>query len=513
MIGFSVGLNFLSGGGAPVTGGGITVPDDPADPGGGGDPGGGDPGGGDPGTGPELTTLPLTPAARWHPDFSTVTLDGTRVATATDLTGLAGVSAGTGEGPVEMTDGLGRKFWRFDGASFLTVADSLVIGSRSMAVFMVGRFHRIGVVSDVFSLGSATAGTASNANGSALLARRTNQGMPLLQGFSKPSTTNYPEPDMMVTGSQMQVVGMTGRANADGGSTLWVNDSRISAPQPLNRPGVAGAEIGRYAFAPGAAGNWGAFDLYELVVCDTNLTDAEGDSLTSALMTGYNIPTITNQLVLDGDSITQGTGEVTPALSAGMILTDPGDPQIGSSWRVVNLAASGSRMPNLLSRRDAALSWPDIKVPGGQNVLAFEIGRNDMSPTFATTPTELRNAVVAYLTDDFGTTTNSVLDRGWDVRILANIASSIDYEGVIGSFRSLIRDPSFAVAIGGQASQVTIIDTDLITVSGDTVFANAADASDVTYYAGDSTHPNIEGATARATGGDDPSRGIAAGLT
>lgn len=509
MIGVSLSLNFQSGGGgAPVSGGGITVPDEPVDPHG-GDPNGGTTGGG---TEPTLAVLPLAATSRWHPDFSVVTLDGDRVATVTDITDLAGLTAATGTGPRAMTDGLGRGFWRFDGDTFLTVADTLTLGSRDMAVFMVGRFHRIGVTSDVFSLGSVEAGTASNSNGPALGARRTNQGMPLLQGFSKPSTTAYPTPDLMVTGSQMQVVGMVGRESALGGSTLWVNENRLAAPQPLNRPGVAGAEIGRYAYAPGTSGNWGTFDLYDLVVCDYRLTDAEGDSLSAALMDAYDIVPVTNQLVLDGDSIMQGTGDVTAALSAGMILTDPGNPQIGPSWRVVNLAASGSRMSHLLSRRDAVLSWPDIQISGGQNVFAFEIGRNDMAPSFGTTPTQLRDAVVGFLTDPFGTSATSVLDRGWSVRMLANIASSIDYEDVIGSYRSLIRDPSFATAIGAQAAQTSVVDTDLITVGGDTLFLDPTDAGDVTYYAGDSTHPNIAGALARATGGDDASRGIAFGL-
>ncbi len=509
MIGVSLGLNFRLGGGEPVAGGGITVPDDPVDPSG-GDPGGGSSGGG---SEPTLATLPLAATSRWHPDFSIVTLDGDRVATATDVTDLAGLTAASGTGPKAMTDGLGRGFWRFDGDAFLTVADTLTLGSRDMAVFMVGRFHRIGVTSDVFSLGSAEAGTASNSNGPALGARRTNQGMPLLQSFSKPSTTAYPTPEMMVTGSQMQVVGMVGRESALGGSTLWVNNSRLAAPQPLNRSGVAGAEIGRYAYAPGATGNWGTFDLYDLVVCDYRLTDSEGDSLSAALMAAYDIVPVAHQLVLDGDSIMQGTGDVTGALSAGMTLTDPGNPQIGPSWRVVNLAASGSRMSHLLSRRDADLSWRDIQVPGGQNVFAFEIGRNDMAPSFGTTPTQLRDSVVSFLTDPVGTSTTSVLDRGWSVRILANIASSIDYEGVIETYRSLIRDPSFAAAIGAQATQISIIDTDLITVGGEAVFFDSTDAGDVTYFAGDSTHPNIAGSVARATGGDDASRGIAFGLT
>lgn len=517
MIGLTAGLGFSSSGGTPISGGSVTVPDDPADTGGGGDTGGGASGTGG-GTDPTPTpvTLPLATSARWHPAFSTVTLDGDRIATATDLAGTAALTALPGTGPTAMTDSLGRPFWRFDGDTYLTVAETLILDSRDMAVFFVGRFHRTGARSAVFSIGSNAAGTAANSNGEALGARSDNQGMPLLQSYSRPSIAAYPSPETMVTGSQMQVAGMVGRANADGGTSIWVNEGRLSTSQPLSRPGVAGAEIGRYAFAPGVAGSWGVFDLYEMVVCDYRLTDTEGDSLSAALMAGYDIVPVTNQLVLEGDSIMQGTGDVTPGLQAGMILTDPGAPQVGPDWRVVNLAVSGSRVGNIENRRDTALGWPDIKA-SGQNVMAFEIGRNDMSPSFATTPAQHYANVVTYLTADFGIPASNIFARGWDVRVIANIASSVDYEADIGAYRALIRDPAFATALGTDAGgphagQMQIIDTDLITVAGETVFADASDAGDVTYYAGDSTHPNIAGAVARATGGDDPTKGIAFGL-
>jgi len=494
MIGFALGLGFLSSGGTPVTGGSVTVPDAPhpdeepvetggtdtgagdtgtSDTGGSdtgtgdtgtdntatdtgtGDTGGGDTGdtsGGDTGAGdtdPPATVpdLPLMAAARWHPEFSTVTLDGDRILTASDLQGLANLTGAPGTGPRAMVDGLGRKFWRFEGDGYLTVANALALSSREMALFMVGRFHRISTKCAIFSLGSQAAGTANNSNGAALSVARFSQSVPLLKTFSRPTNTAYPTPEKMVTGSQMQVVGMVGRTNASGGSSLWLNEGRVTAPQPLSRVAIPGAEIGRYSHSPGASGDWGVFDLYEMIAYDTRLTDTEGDTLI---------------------------------------------------------------------RRDTALGWPDLQL-AGQNVLAFEIGRNDISISGGETPASHYANVVAYLTDDFGTVPSSILAKGWDLRVMANIASSPNYVEAITAYRALLRDPAFTVDLGTDASgaytgQMQLVESDLITDGGQTVFATPQDAADQTYYAGDSTHPSILGAQLRATGGDDPSKGIAAGL-
>ena len=510
MIGIGTGLRFLSQGGAPVSGGGITVPDDPGGSGGGTGGGGG-------GTSPTLASLPVAARARWHPGFSAVTLSGDRVMAATDLAGLADVSADLATAPQAMTDGLGRAFWRFDGAQFLTVANTLTLSSRDMSVFFVGRFHRVTIKAAVFALGSVAAGTASNISDAMLGARRNNGGMPMLQSAAKPSISAYPMPDMMVTGSQMQVAGMAGRVTAAGGTGLWLNATRLNTTQHLDRPGVAGAEIGRYGYAPGAAGAWGVFDLYEMVVYDRGLTDAEGDALAAALMAHYQIPDIQNQLVLEGDSIMQGTDPVTPALSAGMVLSTPGAGHIGPDWRVVNLAQSGNETPDLIARRDAVLGWPGLMVPG-RNVLAFEIGRNDLATTYGGTPTSLRADVLSYLTGSVAGTTQSVFAHGWDIRVMANIASGPDFETPFTTWRAMLRDPSFASDTGTQAGgphagKLSIVATETITTGGDTVFATVADAQDLTYYVGDSTHPTIAGAALRVTGGDDPAKGVAHGLT
>jgi len=488
-----------------------------------GDTGGGDTGTGDTGTGdtgggdpdPTAPALPLAATSRWHPAFSTVTLDGDRVASAGDLQGFADVTALPGTGPHAMTDGLGRPFWRFDGDGYLTVADSMLMSSRDMTVFFVGRFHRIATRSAVFSIGSNAAGTASNTLGASLEASIQSKSLPLLRSFGNPRNTDYGATRMMA-GSQMQVVGISCRANADGQGTMWLNEQTIPVSQAYGRVDIPGAEIGRYAYAPGASGSWGRFDLYEMIVVDAQITDTQGDALSADLMATYGIVPVTNQLVLEGDSIMQGTGDVTPALSAGMILTDPGAPQVGADWRVVNMATSGAKIGTLTPRRDALHGWPDVMAPG-QNVMAMELGRNDLAPSGGETPATHRANILSYLTTDFGTPAQSILARGWDVRILANIAASPSFEPDITAFRAILRDPAFETDLGTApggafAGQYRVIDTDLITTGGDTVFATPTDAADVTYYAGDSTHPSIAGAVLRATGGDDPAHGIAAGL-
>jgi hypothetical protein len=142
---------------------------------------------------------------------------------------------------------------------------------------------------------------------------------------------------------------------------------------------------------------------------------------------------------------------------------------------------------------------------------------HDISTSGGQTPAQHYINVVGYLSDDFGTSATSILARGWDVRVMVNIASAASLEPNITTYRALLRNPGFAIdtqtdAGSVHASQMQLVDTDLITVGGNPVFATPADAADVTYYAGDSTHPNVAGCIARVTGGDTPARGIAFGL-
>jgi hypothetical protein len=475
----------------------VNPPPDPNTGGGGSDPD------------PEPATLPLTPAARWHPAFSTITENAGRITGATDLMGLADVSAsGTGLGPKIMTDALGRKFWRFEGYEYLNAANNLVLSSRDMAVFMVGRFHRVSNKCPVFSMGTVAGGNPANTLGAALEASVLSRSAPMVRGYSYPRNSTYPGAEWLVAGSQMQVVGVVGGSTV---TNLWINDRHADTTKPYPVIDVAGAEIGRYAKTPGSAGNWGTFDLYEMIVFDRQLTTPEAGGLTADLMAHYNIPSLTNQLVLEGDSIMQGTDDVTTGLAANMVLTGPNTGLLPPDWRVVNVASSGNQVGDLRLRRDATSGWPLLKLPG-QNVLAVEIGRNDFG-SGGRSATSHYNNFVAYL----NTSSTGVLNRGWTVRVMANIASGSSFTAKIEAYRALLRDPALLTDTGTGptqpfAGQLSVVDTDLITDNGDLIFATTADATNTTYYVGDSTHLNVLGTALRMSGGDDPTKGVSYGL-
>lgn len=474
-------------------------------------------GGGGGSSGPTLATLPVTPTSRWHPGVSTVTESGGRVVSATDLQGLAAVTeGGAGIGPRAMTDALSRKLWRFEGAEFLNVASALTgVSNRAVCVFIVGRVHRAGSVptNNIFGLGNVAGGTALNTGNAQMTAAVTTNSAPWLRCHSVAGSAASINRPYLIPGAQVQVMSCNSRATASGGTRIMINEraSDDLAQATTLVASNAGAEIGRYPFSPGTSGNWGQFDLYEMVIYSGTLTNAQQDAVQAALVANYGIVPITNQLVLEGDSITQGTGVVTSGISSGMTVAEPGAGLIPANYRVLSVGTSGNQVSNLVTRRDAANSWTGALLPG-QNVVAFEIGRNDFGAGGLSAAQHYTN-VVAYL----NTTSTGVLQRGWTARELVNIATSAAVQTSVESYRALIRQAQFltdTLTGAGQAfdGKLTLIDTDLIQDSGQTIFQTAADAADNTYYNGDSTHPNVLGRLLRVNGGDTPSRGIAWGL-
>lgn len=458
-----------------------------------------------------LAALPSTPASRWHPQFSSVTAAGGRVVSATDLQGLAGVTEGAaGNGPKAMTDALGRAFWRFEESEFLNVAAGLAANSRDVAVFFVGRMHRALATNTILSLGNRAAGTNTTTGNGSLDSATAAQGAPFVRCTSgAPSGAGS---EWMVTGAQMQVLGAASRTTAGGGRRLWVNARTADVAQSTISVAPAGAEIGRNAQS---GTGLGAFDLYELMVFTPGLTNAQGDAVAAALVAHYGIPAVASQLVLEGDSITQGTGAVTSGLNGAMVLTEPGQERIPAGWRVVNMGVSGAQVADLTARRDAATSWAGALLPGGQNVMAFEIGRNDMSGGGGNqTETQHYANVVAYL----NTAATGVLQRGWTVRVMANIASAAALMARITPYRAMLRAAQFLTDTGSNAGgpfagRVSVVSTDLIEDgAAGTVFETSGDAGNTAYYAGDNTHPSVQGAVVRITGGTTPANGVAAGL-
>jgi hypothetical protein len=468
--------------------------------------------------GPVLATLAVTPTVRYHPYFSTVTTSGGKVTLATDLQGLADATEGAeGVGPVEMTDGNGRKFWRFEGAAYMNVAATLTAAiNRNASVFFVGRIHNASSNNDIFSFGNVAGGTAQNTGLSQLAAVRASNGAPFARVHGASGASDAAQKQWMVTGAQPQVIGCSSRTTAAGASSLWVNSKRAAVAQgSIGATSLVGGEIGRYAFSPGASGAWGKFDLYELVIYNTAVSNANGDLISAALMAAHGIVDFENTLIMDGDSITQGTGLVTSGLNAAMIMTEPGAGLIPATWRVVNMGISGNQVSNLVTKRDDGTGWPVAFLSGGENVLAFEIGRNDFVAGGRSAAEHYVN-VVAYL----NTTTTGVLQRGWTVRQLANIATATGaVQTSTEAYRALIRDAAYLTATetntgGAFDGKLSIVSTDLIEDgAAGTIFESGADAINTTYYAGDSTHPSILGAQKRVNGGTTPAYAIAAGLT
>ena len=461
------------------------------------------------GNGAVLASLTATPTTRWHPEFSTITEAGGRVTHAADLMGLADVNEGAaGIGPKVMTDARGRKFWRFEGAEYLDVAAGLVSDSRDISVFVVGRVPRILPQATRFlSLGSRNQGTQRNTLNGPLEARLYANSMGHLQSFSKLAYTAPTGGEHMVPGAQLQVMGAATSAN---GTRLILNDQGADVGTPFNATGIIGGEIGRYAWSTGNSGTWAQFDLYEMVVFSPGLDPVTAAQVSQDLMAAHGVVPVVNQLILEGDSITQGVFDVTPALSSGAVLTEPGMGRIAQDWRVINKASSGNRVSHLVTKREANNGWATQVLAGGRNVMAFEIGRNDWGSE--TVASHYAN-VVAYLTAPVA----GVLPRGWDVRVMINIATGSSLMPQTLAYRDMLRDPQFLVDCNAGPGQpyngmLRVIATDLIEDQGQTVFQSTTDAQDPTYYANDGTHPTILGTQLRMTGGETPEHGVAWGL-
>jgi len=460
---------------------------------------------------PMASVLPHTATARWHPHFSPTTTSNGHVVTATDLEGLADVSEGAvGIGPEAMTDGLGHTFWRFGGAQYADIAASLVCDARDMTVFMVARVPKVGIKNNMFGLGSRNNSTHANTNGTTLDVRSLSNNAGFLYGFGKSGSADAANGQWMIPGAQKQVIGVNSKSD---GQRMFINERFADVNRAFNTVGATGGEIGRYPFSPGASGSWGAFDLYEMVVYSPGLTDEQALEVSQSLMASHGIVPVEHQFILEGDSIMQGTGPVTKEFSPAAVLTNPGASFVPNNWRVVNYGSSGNQVPNLVARRDAAQSWTDRVLPG-QNVMAFEVGRNDWPDGGGgQTVQEHYDNVVAYL----NTPVSGVLQKGWTVRVMANIASAVSLMPQITAHRAALRDPQFlsdTLSNVGQpfVGQVSIVSTDLIEHSGEARFADSADASNAAYYVGDNTHPNVLGAEIRMTGGDTPQYGVTAGL-
>jgi hypothetical protein len=99
-------------------------------------------------------------------------------------------------------------------------------------------------------------------------------------------------------------------------------------------------------------------------------------------------------------------------------------------------------------------------------VTAFEIGRNDWAAGSQTEEQHYAN-VVSYISSP----SKGLVQKGWEVRVMANIAGSPALMPTIEAHRAALRDPQFltdTLSENGQpyAGKVSIISTDLVEHDG-----------------------------------------------
>jgi len=250
------------------------------------------------------------------------------------------------------------------------------------------------------------------------------------------------------------------------------------------------------------------FDLYEVALCKGNLTNTQADAIAAAFVANWAIPAIDSQLVLAGDSITDGVSAVTSGVSLGMDLTSPGASLVPSNYRVLNAGQSGWTTVSLTTQRDATNTLFN-QLLSVRNVVAVQIGRNNwasLSQDGATAYAALRDVIY--------TASTGYLQRGWTVAAMTNIATGSNTARdaqVALMLSSLISD---CQAGSGQTydGKLKLVRLDQIKVGGSTIFEDSADANNTTYYQGDQTHPTVLGTAYMANGGDTPSNGYRAAL-
>ena len=316
-------------------------------------------------------------------------------------------------------------------------------------------------------------------------------------------------PENFLVGSQIQVVALSSGASK---SRMGINGNLedFGGSYAID---ATGAEIGRYAASPGSSGNWSTFDLVDMVVFDTALSDTDLATMVSELQVGYGIADVTGQIVLHGDSITKGAystgGKFPSGQSGSMALTEPGTSWVPADYRVLNIALSGATVATLVSDRDDTRGFAANTLT--DNVVVVQIGFNSLS---GSTAAAVYADVVAYI----NTTTTGLLQRGWDVRVMLNIAgTNATFQTKIESLRALYLASSFLDDCDANTGdtyegKVSVIRTDLVQDGGALRFVDAADAADATYY-NDAAHPTAYGTGVLMTGGDTPEYGVAYGLS
>lgn len=525
-------------------------------------------GGSAPVAGASATTFATTPAIHYHPNSQSggggYTKSGDQVTAcpslgslAAAMSGLQGTS-GAVVGPLEMTDALGRKFWRFNGSQAALIDQTLTaVANRGITTVMVARVHHHANTQELFrprwsAYTNDTTNTAANASIFYMRAVVTANSAPFLQGQAPiPTTVDAANAHKFVPGAQLQVMGVASRTDATIGAGLgqriYMNGQAMSGGQMTTSvTGYVGGVIGGSAGSGNQANVTLAantiFDLYEFACWTGEVSTVNADANQAAAVANFAISDVDQQLVLEGDSITFGiaTGlSVSPANGGGVgsVLSAPGAGYLPATCRLINLASSGALIATAVTRRDGTNSIFSAAgvIPGGtsKNKIALHMGRNDAivsGPASTGVPATMYSSIVAL----WNTVTTGYLQRGWSGVQVGNIASSATaitgsppddpttLQARIEALRALMftgtaMNSTFktdTLTNTGQTYEglLSVIPVHEITVSGNSAFLTSTDAADTAagYYDTDATHLRVAGAELMASGGDNAPYGYGA---
>lgn len=448
-------------------------------------------------------------------------------------------------GPVQMTDALGRKFWRFTGSSALIIANALnALNMRQMMVFAVWRVAKVTRGTDFALLSlrysaytNETTNTAQT-NGYILrgnAATSTSEAARLKSGTVDSYANGIG--GHFIPGAQIHVAGFNSRTTANGGGRFYINERTNDVAQTsLTATNGTGMIIGGKATTSNAVTGTtdNCYDLYELAIWKGTYTNAQSDTASAEMVANWGIQAITGQIIMTGDSITEcidtSSTVVIPQDGIAHKLAAPGAGYIPANFRVINIGIAGSALDtysgaitgvDLDTQRDDTTSGFQMVYSGGaaNNIVTVNVGINDMRSSVGNQTAAQHYARFVTL---LNTGTTGYLQRGFKVVAVTPTSISGDATGQsrISAFRDLLINPTTDVIVSqfltdvlanvGQTYDglVSVLPIAKIQyASSGTIFADATDAGDTTYYATDGTHHTPLAMTLMVEGGSTPTYG------
>lgn len=515
----------------------------------------------------------VTFSGQWHPHTATNLKDGggtaavgDPVVSSAERNALAAMSnPDTTLAPLLAQDASGRKYLNYQSSRYSFIDGTASTGlngldSQNLAVYFVGRIHKLrtvpifypryqsdGVTANAANLGAFRIAppTGSSASFPATGGNTTNAGA---------TSTTGDRADMLV-GTNMCVLSMVSRTSgASGGSGVnfgYNSKTAVTGSAVSARTGMIGAVIGATPASGGGVTLSQArtlatvlgMDLYEMIVVKGNVTDAQDAAIRAAIRANYSdIATYTDQFVDFGDSIKDGivvraVTSTTPSpdrvsgvesdQNIAAVLTAPGAMLVPATTKVVNVAISGGTTGTVATIRDGGGTAPNISpldfrigTNPTNNVVGVMLGRNDFSAGTTALQHYENVKALAYTGDGRG-----FLERGWNVVAQEPIAGTPSYmTDFLNEYRARLNGTTGSgyvaevSALGsGYAGRVRLSQPSRITVGGVAIFGDGTASTNLTYYQqsstsanSDATHPNPLGTRRLVDGGDTPQFGLKA---